>query len=564
MTQFASHKAWRLKAAAILAAAIAASHADVTPFPVFFDAAAPFHQAVALAERETRPLEQPITGVTLPHHLLAGDMIATTLRLASRGDYDRIILLTPDHFRRATAPAVTTTRPFRTVWGDVPVDAVAARAFAGHELVDLSNLFSHEHGVQAILPFLAKWFPGVPVLPVALHIRSRQDDWEELTEALIPLVTPRTLIIQSTDFSHYLKQPAAAQKDQETLMALSFGDPAAIPGLDQPEHLDSKAAQWLQMVLQKRIHGISTPVIVDNRNAIRYGGRPDEPRTTSYITQLYSPAFIPAAALPGESWFFGGDTHFGRHVARAFADDERAASLRQRILDVTGGRPLIVNLEGVILDGPPPGYPHPMQIGMDAALAIPELRKIGVVAVSLANNHTLDYGNDARDRMIHILEENQIAALVEGPPRQIGLLRIGVASDLANHPAPAHNLLTAASFAPWRAGPPASPLVAFLHAGIEYSDAPGDRERQLAAWAEDAGAVLVLGAHPHRPSPGWERSERALHFHSLGNLIFDQIDPRNGGGLIEMRFFEQGTWAARWIPLGNLFKRPPEREKFAP
>lgn len=525
------------------------------PFPLFFPSAAPFHQAVAIAERDARPLDQRITGLTLPHHLLAGDMIASTLLLASRGDYDRIILLTPDHFRRATAPAVTTTRSFRTVWGDVPVDSAAVRSFAENELVEFSNLFSHEHGVQAILPFLAKWFPDVPVVPIALHIRSRQDDWEKLAVALIPLVTPRTLIIQSTDFSHYLSQPVAARKDQETLMALGFGDPAAIPALDQPEHLDSKAAQWLQMVLQLRIHGITTPVIVDNRNAIRYGGRPDEPRTTSYITQLYSPDFIPAAALPGEAWFFGGDTHFGRHVTRAFADPGRAESIRNPILAVTGGRPLIVNLEGVILDGPPPGYPHPMQIGMDAALAIPELKKLGVSAVSLANNHTLDHGTAARDRMIEILEENGITPLVDGPPRDLGAFHIGVASDLANKPVPAHLLLTEDAFTPWKADPPGEkPLIAFLHAGVEYADAPGDRERRLATWAENAGAALILGAHPHRPSPGWERSARALHFHSLGNLIFDQADPQNTGGLIELRLFEQGTWAVRWIPLGNLYR----------
>jgi len=59
---------------------------------------------------------------------------------------------------------------------------------------------------------------------------------------------------------------------------------------------------------------------------------------------------------------------------------------------------------------------------------------------------------------------------------------------------------------------------------------------------------------PLRPSPGWERPERALHFHSMGNLIFDQTDPRNGGALIEVRFYEQGTWSARWIPPGNLFR----------
>jgi hypothetical protein len=39
----------------------------------------------------------------------------------------------------------------------------------------------------------------------------------------------------------------------------------------------------------------------------------------------------------------------------------------------------------------------------------------------------------------------------------------------------------------------------------------------------------------------------------MGNLLFDQNDPRNSGCLIEVRFLDQGTWAARWLPLGNVF-----------
>jgi len=193
-----------------------------------------------------------------------------------------------------------------------------------------------------------------------------------------------------------------------------------------------------------------------------------------------------------------------------------------------------------------------MRIGMHAKLALPELKKLGVVAVSLANNHTLDFGKEARGRMVKLLREQDIVPLLEGPPADLGRFRLGVAADVANRPEPARDLLNSESFESWKVA--ARPLFALLHDGIEYAEVPGARERHLASWAEAAGATLVLGCHPHRPSPGWERSPQALHFHSLGNLIFDQIDPKNGGGLVEVRFFEQGTWAARWIPLGNLFR----------
>ncbi|QUE49815.1 AmmeMemoRadiSam system protein B [Luteolibacter ambystomatis] len=526
--------------------------AAAEPYPLFYDTSALFLPAIISAEKNVRPLEQPVTGVTVPHHLLAADMIADTLRLASAHRYKRILLLSPDHFRRGTTPCSTTTRPFKTVLGDVPVDEAAVRALLGDAAVSESSLFSHEHGIQAILPFLARWFPGTPVVPMTLDIRSKPEDWPALAQRLKPLVTPDTLIVQSTDFSHYLPQPAAAERDQQTMRLLACGDAAGIPALGQPQNLDSKACQWLHMTLEREVNGIAAPVVVDNRNAIRYGGRRDEPRTTSYITQVYSPRFIPASSLPGEAWFFGGDTQFGRNIANL--SKERLDAMFEKILAVTGSRPLVVNLEGVVLDDPPSGQQHPMRIGMASAITLEQLHKLHVAAVSIANNHSLDYGREARKGMKKTLADHGIVVLDEGTSTDLGPFRIGTATDVINLPSPANAVLAADSFDVWKQPDSKKPLFAFLHAGIEYRDAPGARERWLAEWTENAGAALVIGSHPHRPSKGWERSEKSLRFYSMGNLIFDQSDPANSGGLVEVRFFEQGTWAARWLPLGNLYR----------
>lgn len=526
------------------------------PYPVFYESAATFLPAIVAAEKDVRPLDQPVTGVTVPHHLLAADMMAATLRLAAKNRYRRILVISPDHFRRGTTLCSTTRRPFRSPFGNVPVDEAAVGRLLGSPLVSESNLFSHEHGVQAMIPFLARWFPGTPIVPLALDISAPSATWGDLLPVIAPLVGRDTLIVQSTDFSHYLTQAVAATKDQETLRVLACGDREGITKLKQPAHLDSRAAQWLQMSLQRQVFGCAAPVVVDNRNAIRYGGRPDEPSTTSYITQIYSPEFIPAAALPGDAWFFGGDTQFGRGVAKAYADPEKARRIRESILKVTGSRPLIVNLEGVVLDEKPAVEKHPMRIGMAAALTLAELKNLHVAAVSVANNHTLDYGVAARAHMIATLSAAGITVADAGGPVPFGPFDLAVASDVTNSPEPASDLLNESYFAAWQPHTPGKPLFAFLHAGVEYRDAPGKRERTLADWAEQAGATLVIGCHPHRPSPGWERTEKSLRFPSLGNLIFDQTDPRNGGGLVEIRFFEQGTWAARWIPLGNLYAGP--------
>src|SRR5665647_1340965 len=68
-------------------------------FPPFYPEAQPFRSAICLTK--TTPLPHRITGLTVPHHLLAADLIAGAFALASGQDYRRIIILSPDHFQRS-------------------------------------------------------------------------------------------------------------------------------------------------------------------------------------------------------------------------------------------------------------------------------------------------------------------------------------------------------------------------------------------------------------------------------------------------------------------------------
>ena len=518
------------------------------PFPLFYTEARPFREVCEAAEAKLKPLPQRITGVTVPHHLLAVDLIAETLFLASAGKYERIVILSPDHFKRGAMPFSTTTRDFLTPLGRVRVDAAAVKALMQEPLVSESSLFSREHGVQAILPMLARWFGEVPIVPVTLGVRSTKVEWEKLLPALRRCVQEKpTLVVQSTDFSHYLTQAEAMRRDEETLRVLAVRDADAVLNLGQPGHLDSKAAQWLML----RLHQGLKPVVLHNRNAIHYGGRPDEPETTSYITQLFSPAVIPGRLLPGKRVCFGGDTQFGREVAVKLSRPGEAARMEKTILDATGGAGLVLNLEGVLLPEVPAKLRHPFQIGMPRDVALAWLKRLNVSAVSLANNHSHDFGAEAFAAMKRDLQAAGVVVLEDGAMIELDDFRLGAATDVENSPKPAWELLNSSSFKHWQ--PSKKPLFAFLHCGAEYASGPSIRERLLASWAEQAGAELIVGAHTHRPSPGWERGRGSLRWFSMGNLLFDQNDPRNGGGVIEVRFLDQGTWTARWLPLGNVF-----------
>jgi poly-gamma-glutamate synthesis protein (capsule biosynthesis protein) len=542
----------------ILNLGIAAASEPRPRFAAMFDDPAVFEEALT-KESLAAPTGHRVTGIVVPHHLLAADLIARGFRCASGGSYERIILLSPDHFRRSRLPFATTFGTFETVFGEVACDETAVRSLlAGCSRVAESALFEKEHGVHAVIPFVAKLFPKAKIVPVALRIDSQREDWLALAEALEPLVDGRTLIIQSTDFSHYLSAAEARHRDQQTLNALALGEPEMVMSLRQPGHLDSKAAQFVHMVLQKRIHR-ARPAVIANRNSQAYVPFRQE-ETTSYIVQVFEPDDPPPPAWPlaaGETtWFFAGDTFFGRHVAPKVAQPERAASVREAILRITQGHPLAVNLEGVIALAPAASRGK-LVLLMEEEFTLGWLKALNVKLASLANNHSYDGGEAGLVRTANALATAGIIAARDGEVIDAGPFRVVALSDLSNTATPRVCRLTRELIG----GLPSPdgdlpPLFAFLHWGAEFHREATARQLELLDWLSESPVTFALGAHPHVDSgePESWRNGNGLVCRSLGNFLFDQ--KTGSGALVEVRFFENKTFAVRWILLGNLLYAP--------
>ena len=566
------------------------------PFPRLYTDKSLFLRAMEKA-RAVPPWTGRVTGLTLPHHLLAADLMAESLAGLRGQRYERIILISPEHYKRGKTPFSVPGRDFLTCLGPVPLDRAGAAALLANPLVSSSNLFSHEHGVRALLPFLAAMFPDTPVLPVALSVSSDREQWDSLAQSLLPLLTENTLLLQSTDFSHYLTWPEAAIKDGETLRVLASGREDLILSLHQPSHLDSRAAQYLQMKLQRERFGARL-LVTANHNACEYlpPGEPLPVKTTSYIVQVYSPDMLPVPqGLPG--YVLGGDFFTGRSLQKYVEQPEKRAVLAERIRRITGGRPLILNFEGVLLpecpkDGPP-DTPSGQQGRASAAprLCMPEkatlalLGDINCLTVSLANNHSGDFGPENRARTRALLEAQGIAVLEDGTTRVFPEFTLVALTDLDNNAARMSRLISAESFgfletialppnarvkgaaAPLRgagaeprsrglaSSPSAFPrlLAAFVHCGGEFRPGPGPRERFLAWTLEAAGVSLFVGAHPHRAGPV-EADTQGMRAWSLGNFLFDQLRQGADGAVLDLVFFPQGTWWARQRPIGNVYK----------
>jgi AmmeMemoRadiSam system protein B len=537
-----------------------AGAADQTPFASMYSDAKPFRDAIA-QERRPAALALPVTGISVPHHILAADLIARGLQAAAGNHYDRIIVLSPDHFTRSRRPMATTRRDIETVFGLLHNDRAATAALlAADTLFDDSDLFANEHGIAALLPFVRHFFPDARIVPIAISYNASRADCDAAAALIKNLIGPGTLVVQSTDYSHYLPADVARDRDQETLNIIAAGDAKAVLGLVQPAHMDSKGAQYLQMLLQAETFK-SHATVVANRNSAQYSG--GSTRTTSYIVTLYTqrlPAGTELRYPDQEVFYFGGDTFIGRYFTAPFADKDVAGAIVQAFKQTTGGAPLIVNLERTMLEEPPQGVGVDLHV-MYASLALPILKALNVKVAGLANNHSFDLGSAGYDETRAILRKSSIAPLGHneivdvGPFRLLGLNFIG---KLDYHGYPVVKDGELEDVCRMQARPP---LISLVHWGQEYADTAAAAEYAAARALQACGVGMIVGAHPHRAVERIEAPQGGEYqlTYSLGNFLFDQTASRGSGALLELRAFKQGTFASRLVPIADMFDFGTER-----
>ena len=132
----------------------------------------------------------------------------------------RVVVIGPSHyvaFRGIAAPH--RTGAFRTPLAEVPVDREALTAAADLPGVVLADEpHRREHAIEVELPFLQRTF-GEGFALVPLVVGDAQD--EEVAAVLEPFADdPATLIVVSSDLSHFLPYETARRHDRATAAAI--------------------------------------------------------------------------------------------------------------------------------------------------------------------------------------------------------------------------------------------------------------------------------------------------------------------------------------------------------
>jgi poly-gamma-glutamate synthesis protein (capsule biosynthesis protein) len=246
-------------------------------------------------------------------------------------------------------------------------------------------------------------------------------------------------------------------------------------------------------------------------------------------------------------------------VVGPFADQLRAADLA------------IGNLETAIAVG---GIPAPKQFTFRAPpSAVDALRAAGFDAVSMANNHGLDFGPDGLQESLAVKHAHEDGFIIG----------IGGEEDEAFAPFSAEvngqriaviaatqvldsSLIEAWTATATQAGMASAKrvdrlveevraaradhdtVIVFVHWGIEKMTCPTGDQQALAQQLVDAGADIVVGSHAHRLQGGGRLGDAAVHY-GLGNFLFKENSAEGARtGVFEVTVTGRRVDGYRWIP----------------
>jgi AmmeMemoRadiSam system protein B len=175
-----------------------------------------------------------VDAIVAPHAglMFSGPVGAHAYKAAATGVYEAIVLVGPSHFVGFEGAAVYPEGAFQTPLGPAAIDSRLASRLAEADVVRvLPSAHEREHSLEMQLPFVRRLFPDVPIVPILMGYQHRATI-ESLAAALADgLGGRRTLLVASTDLSHYFDAATAAILDGRVRVSVDRFDPEGLLAL---------------------------------------------------------------------------------------------------------------------------------------------------------------------------------------------------------------------------------------------------------------------------------------------------------------------------------------------
>ena len=166
-----------------------------------------------------------IYGIISPHagYIYSGAVAANGYYETSSMNFDRVVIIGPNHYGIGTGLATVRDGIWETPLGQVEIDTeLASRISENSGILDFDDLaHSRDHCLEVQLPFLQyikkNQFKLVPIIMIMQDKVTASEIGESIADSTRAL---NALLIASSDFTHYEPNSEAHRKDRELIEAI--------------------------------------------------------------------------------------------------------------------------------------------------------------------------------------------------------------------------------------------------------------------------------------------------------------------------------------------------------
>ncbi len=461
-----------------------------------------------------------VKGIIVNHHLLAPQLIAQTMNTIATDSPVTVLLISPNHFHTGKGQIISSVYGFETPYGTLKSDCDAISLLQQKNILNIDESpFDNEHGVTGIVPFIKKSLPNAKIIPVIVKDTLDEEALNNFVRTTYEILGDTIIVVGSFDFSHYLPDTAAQFHDVKSLSvirnfdyeAMKTIDTDSVPGLEIVlKYLEREGAKHFDLIAHTNSAEILHDSSIDG--------------TTSYINGTFSNG---EKVVDNTATILAfGDMMLDRNVRKQINANGAEYPFEKIKRFLIGSDIVVANSEGsftsnqsVTLDV----KNGPLTFTFDPE-TLSTIKKIGFTLFSEANNHSFNFGQDGLDESEKYLESigidffgdplnknlHSYITTINGQKIAFVGYHEFAYSGYENVIQEIKSLKEQKAF-----------VIVYPHWGIEYNEGMSQGQITKAHDFIDAGADLILGAHPHVIEPIEIYKNKAI-FYSLGNFIFDQ------------------------------------------
>lgn len=176
-----------------------------------------------LTKAEKVSTDGKLLALISPHagYVYSGQIAAYGYKQIQGSDIKKVILIGPSHHSGFKGVSVYTKGSFRTPLGEIKINEKIAESLLNDnaDVKFYPEAYEREHSLEVQLPFLQTVLKEFTIVPILIGSPSRQT-FEYIISKLTDILDDKTLLVASTDLSHYHDYSTAKDMDSKVIAAI--------------------------------------------------------------------------------------------------------------------------------------------------------------------------------------------------------------------------------------------------------------------------------------------------------------------------------------------------------